>query len=273
MVRLALVALLALTWGARADDDAADEQDIQEDTLSAETLHKLHEKFDQNGDGKVSLAEIQAFAAKIAKSIASKDVSAILDEIDTSKDGMLSLEEHMNDLHNQADGSDDEELKELEDRKRFEAEKFKVADLNGDGLLDAAELPALFYPETHEAVMDLTVSETMRRKDTDKNGKLSPVEFWEADEAEGQDAALSDEEQDDFAKLDLDKDGALDVNELKAWESGRFHTDEAMKKLIELADKDDDMHLSAEELGQAAEAISASDAQYHLIEWAEHSDL
>lgn len=272
-MRLLPLAVGLLALGARGEDEP-DEQDVQEEALQPDMLQKLHDKFDSNGDGKVSLQEIQAFAALMSKKIASKDVSAILDEIDTSKDGKLSLQEHMNDIHNQADQADGEELKEMEERKRFETEKFAIADKNGDGLLDASELPALFYPETEEAVMDLTVAETMKRKDTDKDGVLTSAEFWESDsEGNHQPADLSEEEQDDFNKLDLNKDGTLDKAELKAWESGRFHTEEAMKKLIEIADKDDDMHLSAEELTQSAEAISASDAQYHLIEWAEHIEL
>jgi len=60
---------------------------------------------------------------------------------------------------------------------------------------------------------------------------------------------------------------------LRAWESGRFHTEDAMKKLFDVADNNGDMHITGEELVEAREAIAASDAQYHLIEWAEHHEL
>merc|ERR1719382_1427895 len=102
----------------------------------------------------------------------------------------------------------------------------------------------------------------MRQKDTDRNGKLNPKEFWEADAADGDDGELSEEEQADFAKLDLDGDGVLSMDELRMWESVMFHTEEAMKKLFELADKDSDMHMTADELAEAREQIAASDAQY-----------
>merc|ERR1711879_654836 len=200
-------------------------------------------------------------------------ISAIMEEIDTSKDGKLTLEEHLNDISNQADGGDEEEMKELEQRKKVETAKFKAADTNGDSVLDQSEIPALFYPETPPAVLAVTVAETLRQKDSDKDGKLTAKEFWEADVADGDEGELSEEENADFAKLDTDGDGMLSMDELNSWESGKFHTEEAMKKLFEIADKDNDMHVTADELAEAREVIATSDAQYHLIEWAEHHEL
>merc|ERR1712129_91342 len=136
---------------------------------------------------------------------------------------------------------------------------------------DGNELPALFYPEVHQGVLQVAVAATMRQKDLDGDGKLSPKEFWEAHDIEGDE--LSEEEKSDFAKLDQDQDGSLNEAELSAWEAGVFHTSEALKKMIEIADTDNDMHITAEELVAAAEQISISDAQYHLIEWVEHEEL
>jgi len=253
------------------EDGDYDNQDIQEESLSAEQMTALHGKFDLNGDGKASLAEVMSFSEGVGKAIAAKDIHAILEEIDTSKDGRLTLDEHLSDIHNQADGGDEEEIKELEQRKQVETAKFKAADLDGNGFLDENEAPALFYPETHPGVLTVTVQETLRMKDKNGDGKLDAREFWEADEAE--DGDLSDEERADFAKLDTNGDGFLDKEELQMWESGRFHTEEAIKKLIELADKDNDMHLTVAELIGARDQISSSDAQYHLVEWAEHHEL
>merc|ERR1719189_1193572 len=113
----------------------------------------------------------------------------------------------------------------------------------------------------------------MQSKDTNGDGKLTQKEFWEITEAEGDEAEISEEENADFSRLDLDHDGALNMEELKAWESGRFHVEEAMKKMFEISDANADMHLAADELIAASEQLGASDAQYLLDEWAVHHEL
>jgi len=52
-----------------------------------------------------------------------------------------------------------------------------------------------------------------------------------------------------------------------------FHTREAMKKIFQIADRDKDMHLSADEVEEAREMLAGSDAQYQLMEWAQHTEL
>jgi len=275
MAALARVLLISnILIAARCQEEPEyDDADMDEDSLTVDQLRRMHAKFDANADGKVSIDEVMAFSHNVGKDIARKDIGSILEEIDTNKDGTLSLEEHLNDIHNQADGGDDEEMKDLADRKGVEERKFRAADTNGDGHLDKSELPALFYPETHEGVLSVTVEETMRQKDRTGDGKLTPKEFWESDLLEGDDGDLSEEEKADFSRLDANGDGLIDKDELRAWESGRFHTEDAMQKLFGVADKDGDLHITADEFAEAKDIIAASDAQYHLIEWAEHHEL
>lgn len=272
-----LLATLPSGSNSQAPHDPADEDhddaDIEEEALNLDQLRNLHGRFDQNGDGKVSLEEVMAFAHRLTKVIAGKDIGDIMEEIDHSKDGRLSLEEHLQDIHNQADGGDEEEMRELAQRKEVESAKFRAADENGDQVLEKHELASLFYPETHDGVLDVSTGETLRLKDKDGDGKLDPREFWEAHDGAGAEFDLSEEEVEDFQKLDVNGDGYLDHAELKLWESGKFHTEEAMRKLFEIADKDNDLHLTVDEIIAAREQIAASDAQYHLIEWAEHDEL
>jgi calcium-binding protein CML len=269
---VAVSLLVGHTFGEEPVGDNAG-QDLAEETLSKDQLRALHGNFDANKDGKVSLQEVLEFSKHMGLKIAQKDVTALLEEIDTSKDGKLHLDEHLNDIRKQAEGGDAEEEKELAHRLKTEDMKFKAADTNGDGLLDPEEVPSLFYPEVHDGVLSIVVAETMRNKDINGDGKLTQKEFWEITEAEGDEAELSEEENADFARLDFDQDGGLNMEELKAWESGQFHIVEAMKKMFELADANADMHLGADELAAASEQLGASDAQYHLIEWAEHNEL
>lgn len=281
MVQLGRASVLALLlWGSRGApaeenvDEAEDgEDEVEMDLLTEEQELKIHKGMDRNSDGKVSLMEVMEYAAHMRKLVASRDIKTVSDEMDTNKDNKLSLEEVLKDIDQWSVDDDEEDKKLQEARRKLEAEKFHAADDDGDGFLEYAEIPALFYPETNEKVITITATATMREKDKDGDGLLTPMEFWEGDVVEDKDMVLSEEEKKDFTNLDRDGSGKLDLQELKAWESGVFHTEEAMKKFIELADTDGDMHVTHEEMKAAREQIGGSDAQYHLMEWAEHAEL
>eukprot|EP00933_Yihiella_yeosuensis_P015076 TRINITY_DN13274_c1_g1_i1.p1 TRINITY_DN13274_c1_g1~~TRINITY_DN13274_c1_g1_i1.p1 ORF type:complete len:301 (-),score=74.27 TRINITY_DN13274_c1_g1_i1:179-997(-) len=264
---------LLLALPATLADDAVLNQDIEEAGLKAEQLRGLHAHLDLNRDGKVSLQEVIQFSREMGRRIAMKDVNAILEEVDTNKDGQLSLDEHLNDIHNQAEGGDTEEIKLMEAKKIVETQKFRAADMDENQALSLEEVASLFYPETHEGVLDVSVAETLRTKDQNGDGVLDVKEFWEFGAGDSEEEQLSEEEREDFRKLDLDGSGTLDHNELKQWESGIFHVNSAMQKLIEMVDKDGDMHATVEEFTADPAGIAASDAQYHLMEWAEHHEL
>lgn len=270
-----LTLLGALAFVAHCQEDAEPEEGddgIEQDALTPEQMRSMHAKIDENKDGKVSMAEVIQFSQAMRRTIAKKDIHTIIDEMDGDKDGKLSLEELLKDMEQWGEEGEEDKA-EAAKRKELETAKFRAADTDSSGLLDAEELPALFYPETHDGVLEMTAAATMKNKDTDGNGELTPKEFWEGDAVDGEDLAISEEEQADFNKLDIDNSGTLSLQELKAWESGGFHTEEAMKKLFELADQDNDMMVTSDELESARELIAGSDAQYHLMEWAEHVEL
>merc|ERR1712032_27263 len=99
------------------------------------------------------------------------------------------------------------------------------------------------------------------------------MEFWEIDPADGDDGEMLEGGQRDFAKLDSDGNGFLSAEELRVWESGRFHLEEAMKSLFEMADSDSDMHVTADELDSVRQRVGDTDAHFHLVKWAEHHEL
>lgn len=248
---------------------------INQDALSSDQMHAVHSKMDANGDGGVSMVEVLDFARRQRHGIAKKDVSTIVDEMDTDRNGKLSLEELLRDLMVWAEDGEQstDSNAEAESRKALEIQKFQLADRNADGVLDMEELPAVFYPETSDDVLAVAAAHTHKKKDTDGDGKLSSQEFWEGDGVDGEHLAISEFEDKDFAKLDKDGDGSLSVDELKYWESGAFHLQDAMHKLFEVADENQDMHVSADELDKARERLASTDAHYHLVEWVEHHEL
>merc|ERR1719272_1164495 len=99
----------------------------------------------------------------------------------------------------------DKNSQAFKDQQASEERKFKLSDKDGDGFLDKDEVISFFFPGTHDSVLDTLAERLVELKDTNKDGKLSTDEF--------------DESQEDFAKLDTDKSGTLDVNEIKVWES------------------------------------------------------
>jgi Ca2+-binding EF-hand superfamily protein len=260
--------------GGDGDGDEHEEQDVE--GLTPELLRALHYKLDENSDGKVSPKEVTNYYMNYGKRMAMQDVSKLLEDLDKSKDGLLSLEEHLEETREStsAGGSDDSEeeappAKAGEDYLAIETAKFKAADANGDGLLDKPEIVSLFYPETNDKVLSIVVEESLQHKDTNKDGKLTLEEFHYHDKE------LIKEQKDEFKNLDANKDGFIDKNELLPFESGRFHMDESSKALFSIADDNKDLHLTADELASSTESIADSDIRHHLHMWAEekHSEL
>eukprot|EP00746_Dinoflagellata_sp_MGD_P000444 gnl/MRDRNA2_/MRDRNA2_100797_c0_seq1.p1 gnl/MRDRNA2_/MRDRNA2_100797_c0~~gnl/MRDRNA2_/MRDRNA2_100797_c0_seq1.p1 ORF type:complete len:270 (+),score=79.95 gnl/MRDRNA2_/MRDRNA2_100797_c0_seq1:59-868(+) len=227
--------------------------------LSAEQLKGIHGIFDSNKDGKVSLEEMLKYFYSVRVAMASQDAVSILEDLDANKNGKLELEEHLKRLREDTEGMDEAEKELLGQTEGLEIQKFNLADKNKDGMLTEAELPDLFYPEVNPASLELVTNARIARGDRDGDGKLSSDEV--------------DDEKMDFDNLDKDKDGFLSLEELKHWEAGSFHAEEAMKDLISMADKDKDGHLTDSELQEAAETIKGSDAEMHLSEWIDHEEL
>lgn len=105
----------------------------------------------------------------------------LFDQIDTDKDGKLSLPE-------------------LEAHR---AAEFKAADTNGDGALDADELAARELARFQEKLAERT-QHMIDNKDNDGNGSLSADEI-------GKGPA-----EDHFARIDTDNDGMISKEEAQA---------------------------------------------------------
>merc|ERR1719223_2562366 len=191
------------------------------------------------------------------------DMAGMLREIDEDKDGKLSLQEH---LAMDEDAVSEEDMENVASWKQIETVKFNAADRDKDGLLNEEELPALFYPDKHEDVLSAVMAETMRVKDKDKNGKLSHAEFRESSLEEDR------HELSDFDILDKNKNGHIDLEELRIWESGHLDTVRTMVLLFKHADKDHDGQLTVDELTAAAEDLVGTEAHYQLADWAHFSD-
>lgn len=232
-----------------------DEEEGDKD-LSSDELRGLHEKFDLNGDGKVSMPELLEYTKKAHGILGQKDITSVIEKIDVNKDDKLSLEE----LLPGWDASPDESL----NKKMFIA-----ADANADGDLDEKELFNLLYPEAHSSVLPLQATSAIKKKDLSGDGKLSLLEFAETSDR----GTVSETERTDFNHLDKDEDGYLDHNELKDWISGQYHAEKAVMQVFDSADGDNDGHISADDLIAARERLQDVSVRHSLIAWARHREL
>jgi len=84
--------------------------------------------------------------------------------------------------------------------------------------------------------------------------------------------AESEEGKRDFKTLDKDGNGRLNLEELKVWESGDYDTIQTMEKLMEATDKDNDLHVTSEEIVAGQDSM---DWRVHnqFVVWAEQHEL
>lgn len=261
--------------GAEEDVETTDEavsgDEGEMEPLTSEQMLALHGHIDADKDGKLTLPEVVSYSRFMRQINAKKDSLSVVDTLDHDKDGKVSLTEVLKEMDSNIGEEGAHDKAEEERQKEMETARFKAADKNGDGLLDSEELPALFHPES-DAVLEITVAATLKSKDTDGNGELSPAEFWIAEGSDDEDHS-PDAKKADFAKLDLDKNGMLNLHELKAWDAGHFHDEEVMVRFFELADGDKDGMVTAAELEAIRELVAEEGAQDHLKEWVAHNEL
>jgi len=230
--------------------------------LTLEQMNTLHKKIDVNGNGKVSLAEVTDFAHKMRRELAKSELDEIMKDMDLDKDGKLNWAEFL------GDASEIPEEEQNEKQKQF-----GELDTNKDKSIDHDELAQMYHHHTNEGVETELTNVAMKDKDIDNNGVLSLKEFFQHLQQEGEEPMeIPAEDQEVFKKLDADGSGTLTLKELKAWESGSFQAEEASRKLFAKADKDQDNHVTAEELSQASQEIAEDqdyEPQMYLSQWAE----
>lgn len=259
--------LIAAAWDVKSQqDDDPDRDDSSPEQLSPDRLRGLHQQIDKDQNGKASLFELLDYSANIRKTIASKEGFNIFESIDINGDRMVSMEEALEVVDDSV--MDEQEKKEAAMHVEVEIRKFQAADNNGDNLLNIDELPSMLFPEINDAVLAVAAQHRMTQLDQDHDGKLHPREFWQAISED-----FTKGEKEDFARFDQDGDGYLNLEEVKMWEAGVFESKQMMNNLLDIADKDGDMHISADELVQARELIVGSPAHYHLVELVEHTEL
>ncbi|RZB72795.1 probable calcium-binding protein CML23 isoform X1 [Glycine soja] len=92
-----------------------------------EEVRKIFSKFDKNGDGKISCAELKEMMVALGSKTTSEEVKRMMAELDRNGDGYIDLKE-FGEFH--CGGGDGRELREA----------FELYDLDKNGLISAKEL-------------------------------------------------------------------------------------------------------------------------------------
>lgn len=243
--------LLLFTLGASLSSG----QTIQR-ALRPEELRGMHTILDSDGDGKVSMSEGLTYVRQHRRKLSHASTLQILANMDSNKDGRLDLQEFQKDLN---------QWKMEEDEKEDAISKFSAYDQDQDGILDEEESLLFFY-----WLFDF------RKADGNSDGSLTFKEFRKAaakkSKSQG-DGVANPEDREVFKGLDADRNKRLCLQEYVSFKTGTFAAEEAMRKLFQLADKDDDIHLSTSELVEARQGMAGSNAYYHFWDWAKHEGV
>lgn len=249
--------------GGTAEGGAPSDPGAHKIELTDADRRVMHGKVDENGDGQASVRELVSFAQKVVNFQQAETAQALFAELDASHDGSLSLEEYLDDVH--AEHADYQSEDELRITKEVERKKFEAADVNVDTFLDVGEFQHLRFPGSVAAVLHVHTQETMRLLDSDGDSQISLKEFLFP--------GITVTEQ-DFQGIDSNKNGFLDLEELKAWDSGAFRVKDSVRGVLEVADANGDSEISLEEFEDSWAAILSTGAEeFMLSKWATKIEL
>ncbi|CAH9082790.1 unnamed protein product [Cuscuta europaea] len=135
----------------------------------ANEVERVFEKFDANGDGKISAEELSGVMKDLGSSISSEELKQMMDEIDTDKDGFINLQEFADFCKGDGDGDGDGGLKELR-------EAFDFYDADQDGLISVAELKSILSRLGMGCSAE-DCSNMIKSVDSDEDGSVNFTEF------------------------------------------------------------------------------------------------
>jgi len=127
-------------------------------------VRKIFNKFDKNGDGKISRVELKEMMLALGSKTTSEEVNRMMAEVDQNGDGYIDLKE-FGQIHT-GGGGDATELREA----------FEMYDLDKNGLISAKELHAVMRRLGEKCSLS-DCRKMIGNVDADRDGNVNFEEF------------------------------------------------------------------------------------------------
>lgn len=229
--------------GEENDDDEEAENESSEDREDPEQaemdpgqyeeqlqhLLRIGALIDTDKDNRLSHSELFDFAEILKNKKRWKHTMSSLSHLDGDGDGSVARAE----------------LEELGDHifstQSSDALRFKVADVDNNGILNETELHVFAHPEIHSDVLQVEAEHQFSKFDLDSDGFISFAEYKREEEAEKDfDISVAWE---DFAVHDTDGSQDINMEEFTSLISGRTLLSSHIVQAIAAADSDGDGHI------------------------------
>ncbi|KAI5620738.1 reticulocalbin-1, partial [Silurus asotus] len=228
---------------------------------SRDRLSKIVDRIDGDADGFITPDELKLWIKRVQKRYVYENVAKIWRDYDLNKDNAIAWDEYKQATYGYylanpeefADSSDQFSFKKMLPR---DERRFKAADLNGDGRAEKDEFTAFLHPEEFEHMRDIVVLETLEDIDKNGDGYVDEDEYIAdmfAHEDGGPEPDWVKTERDQFSDFrDLNKDGKMDVDEIRHWilPQDYDHAQAEARHLLYESDTDKDQMLTKEEILQ-----------------------
>ncbi|XP_074308447.1 putative calcium-binding protein CML25 [Silene latifolia] len=136
-------------------------------TNSTEELEQVFNKFDVNGDGKISSSELGSIFGSLGQEVSEEELGMMMKEVDADGDGFIDLEEFI--VLNTKGIDSDEVLNNLK-------EAFSIYDADGNGSISAQELYMVMKSLGDDCSLD-ECKKMISGVDKDGDGTINFEEF------------------------------------------------------------------------------------------------